>query len=310
MFKTNDLVILKKIISHSDYITCLCNLKNNKFASSSFDCSIKIYNIKNYKCECIINAHQKYVMFLNQLKNENILSCSCDKTLKIIKLKKNNEFEISQTLYGHKLTVSFAIELNCEKIISYSKDLTMRIWVKDKKQNIYQCECILSFIKERIFSIHEIINNKNENKVIIYSSNLFFLCLNEFLILKLIPLEQPINNFNVICQIENKFILCQKNSISIYDANFLIKINEIKIDNKIVFISLLKNNTFFIQTENGLLTLCKIEEDENDYEYVKIVKNYNLFTMYSFFLLQLTENKFAISLINEYSILILENIIK
>ena len=306
----NELIIAKKINSHSDFITCICNLKNNKFASSSFDCSIKIYNSENFECEYVINAHNKYIMFIIQLKNENILSCSCDKTLKIIKLKSNNDFEIEQTLYGHKLTVSFAIELNSGKIISYSKDLTMRIWVKDKQLNIYQCECVLSFIKERIFSIYEITNNKNENKVIIYSSNLFFLCMNEFLILKTINLEKAINNFYVICQLDNKFILCQQNSISIYDVNVLIKISEIKINNKIVFISPLKNKTFFIQTENGILTLCKIEEDKNDFEYIKIIKHYNLFSMYSLFLLQLSENKFALSKINEYSILILENIIK
>ena len=305
----NELIISKKIISHSDFITCICNLKNNKFASSSFDCTIKIYNSENLECEYIINAHNKYIMFIIQLKNENILSCSCDKTLKIIKLKRNNDFEIQQTLYGHKLTVSYAIELNCGKIISYSKDLTMRIWVKDKKLNIYQCECVLSFIKERIFSIYEITNNKKDNKVMIYSSNLLFLCMNEFLIFKKITLEQSINNFYVICQLDNKFILCQKNSLSIYDVNFLIKINEIKINDKIVFVSPLKNNTFFIQTENGILTLCKIEEDKNDYEYIKILKHFNLFSMYSLFLLQLTENKFAISQINEYSILILESLI-
>ena len=53
-----------------------CNLKNNKFASFSFDCSIKIYNSENFESKYLINAHNKYIIFIIQLKNENFISCS------------------------------------------------------------------------------------------------------------------------------------------------------------------------------------------------------------------------------------------
>ena len=301
-----NLIIKKTINAHSNYVSYLCIIKNNRFASCSFDHSIKIFNSENLECEYNIIVHNKYVKFITQLKNENILSCSCDKTLKIIELKENRNFNVIQTLYGHQSTVSFAVELNSGKIISCSKDLTMRIWVKNKNINLYQCECILNFIKERIYSIFEIISNKMECKLLLYYSNLSFLCENEFCVYKKIHLKKPIKNFNVICQIDNKFLLCEEHSISIYDVNFIQKINEIKVKNNIEFISKLRNQTFFSQTENGTLTLYNIEENGNNFEYITKIKDYNLFSFSSLFLIQINVNQFALSLINEYVITILE----
>ncbi len=303
-----NLIIKKKINVHSDYVSYLCIITNNRFASCSFDHSIKIFNSENLEIEYNIIVHDKYVTFITQLKNENILSCSCDKTLKITELKENKNFNVIQTLYGHKSTVSFAVELNSGKIISCSKDLTMRIWVKNKNVNLYQCECILDFIKERIYSIFEIINDKMECKLLLYYSDLSFLSENEFFIYKKIHLTKPINNFNVICQIDNKFLICEEYSISIYDVNFLQKINEIKVENNVVLISKLRNKTFFSQTENGTLTLYDIKENRNNFEYIKKIKDYNLFSFSSLFLIQINVNQFALSLINEYDITILENI--
>ena len=73
---------------HDDSIMNLIILKDSRFASSSCDKSIKIFNRISYKIEIKIVEHENYVAYIYQLKDERLISSSSDKTIKIFKLFK------------------------------------------------------------------------------------------------------------------------------------------------------------------------------------------------------------------------------
>jgi WD40 repeat protein len=56
------------------------------------------------------------------------ITCSYDKTMKVIKLIGEDEYEIEQTLQGHKSYVCKVIEIKENELISISYDKTMKIW--------------------------------------------------------------------------------------------------------------------------------------------------------------------------------------
>ena len=53
---------------------------------------------------------------------------SYDKTIKVIKLIGEDEYEIEQTLQGHKSYVCRVIEIKENELISMSYDKTLKIW--------------------------------------------------------------------------------------------------------------------------------------------------------------------------------------
>ena len=68
-----------------------------------------------------------------KLKEDEIASGSCDKTIKIWK-KKDNQFELVQTITGHSDSVLTLIKLKEDEIASGSCDKTIKIWKKKDDQ--------------------------------------------------------------------------------------------------------------------------------------------------------------------------------
>ena len=139
-------------------------LKDSRFASSSCDKSIKIFNRIKYKIEIKILEHENYVAYIYQLKDERLISSSSDKTIKIFKIFKYT-YNVEQILKGHSGPVKKTIELINGNLISCSWDKTIKIWNKNNK-NLY--EISLQFFEEReIQSVCEI----NEKEFLSISAN-------------------------------------------------------------------------------------------------------------------------------------------
>lgn len=74
---------IKNINFHLCEASCVILLSDGRIASSSFDRTIKIYNIKDYHCDISIEEHKDAVISIAQLDNGKLVSCSDDKTIRI-----------------------------------------------------------------------------------------------------------------------------------------------------------------------------------------------------------------------------------
>ena len=72
------------------------------------------------------------------------ITCSYDKTMKVIKLIGEDEYEIEQTLQGHKSYVCKVIEIKENELISISYDKTMKIWELNN-ENKYELLLTITF---------------------------------------------------------------------------------------------------------------------------------------------------------------------
>lgn len=129
-------------------------LNDGRLASCSKDGLIKIYSKDSLDLiDILIDIHnQESVTSIYQLKNNKIVSTGEDKLIKIINLLPNNEFEIEQTLIGHKDKINQCIELSNNRLISCGDDGRIIIW--DNNNNIYQSRIIIQDDK-KISSIVE-----------------------------------------------------------------------------------------------------------------------------------------------------------
>ena len=175
---------------HTKPITTLIKLNNgNQLASASFDKSIKIWNIiPPYNCVASLDGNKREVTSMIQLKDNRLLSISEDgtcftwdvtkkKILKIIyleqsihllseisngyiaidsraliKLYNTNNFSKSKYLVGHSDDISSLLYLPNGKLLSGSKDKTIRVW--DIKEQI--CEKVLKGSNGKIVNLAQL----------------------------------------------------------------------------------------------------------------------------------------------------------
>jgi WD40 repeat protein len=89
---------------HSDLISRIIRISNEKIASCSFDKTIKIWNMITGECLRTIEAHSNFVRFMIELPNNKIISCSDDKKIKVWD---TDTGYCLKTLRGHDRTVRF-----------------------------------------------------------------------------------------------------------------------------------------------------------------------------------------------------------
>lgn len=111
---------------HSDEITKIAIDNNGEFlTSSSFDKTLKAYNLKDLT-EKVFNGHTKKIMTFDfSLDGKYIASAGDEKTIKIWDF---NTGICLQTLSNHRDTVLSLAYLDNNKIISGSQDRMVRLW--------------------------------------------------------------------------------------------------------------------------------------------------------------------------------------
>jgi WD40 repeat protein len=129
-FKTVDIwdvnkgILSNSLIGHLERITNL-KIVDNIILSGSEDKHARLWDKRTGNCDILFSGHTRGI---NQIDfdpiNKRVFTASSDKTIKIWDLRKNQEL---RTLIGHSNSVN-AITFDQTKLISGSKDNTIRIW--------------------------------------------------------------------------------------------------------------------------------------------------------------------------------------
>ena len=141
-FESLNLINLKIIPAHNTGVSCLRIFPSGKLISTSWDCSIKIWN-QNFKLlQKIKNAHYDGIFYVDIKDENNFVTCSTDCNIKTW-IKKDNKFILNEIiLNSHISRINKVIYSLNGLIISCSADKKIKIWEKIK--NNYQCITILS----------------------------------------------------------------------------------------------------------------------------------------------------------------------
>ncbi len=159
---------------HNHSVTIVLILKDSRFASSSGDKSIKIFNRITYEIDIVINEHTHYASHITQLRDERLVSASSDNTIKIFTLFEKS-YQVDQVITEHSNRLRKTIELNNNYLVSCSWDKTIKIWNKNEnnlyelKQNIVEeneIDSVFELNDSEIFSLSFF-----EKKLIFYKLN-------------------------------------------------------------------------------------------------------------------------------------------
>lgn len=120
---------------HTEGIYCL-QLDKKKMVTGSRDKTIKIWDLETGSCKMTITGHTRSVLCL-QYDNDTIVSGSSDATLIVTELETG---KLKQKLLGHEDSVLNLRLVKSDRIISCSKDRTVRLWDKNTGQclRVYQ----------------------------------------------------------------------------------------------------------------------------------------------------------------------------
>ena len=236
----------KTIIKHTKVVDHIKILPDGKLLSCSEDGTINIYNKQNYQLQQKINVSSG-VVYIESLTNNNIISCCFDGKLRIYELKGDSSKLIRQ-LEGHtNIALKVILIENKNLLISCSRDKTMKIWKKDKKDD-YNYNCIKSLIiGDKNNDTNTNILKINENKLVSSSCNCNFI---KFFDMK--------NDFKEITTINNISINWGWNSMIIFKENILI-------------IGGIENKGIYLIDTNSYKIVSNILEDFNIYSVIKLI---------------------------------------
>ena len=131
--------IISNFIGHEKGICSIINIDDFTFATSSYDNSIKIWDLTSKMCDYTLYGHDMPVFCILLLKDGRLISGSGsrNKCLKIWNLDKKI---CEVTLVGHKREVKDIKQLNNGLVLSASIDKTIKVW------NIHKKLCIQTLI--------------------------------------------------------------------------------------------------------------------------------------------------------------------
>ena len=158
--KINRLYNLNKLtkiyeLNFPNTINKLLLLNDGRLVSCSKDGLIRIHK-KDYldTIDLLLDIHnQKSITSICQLRNGRIVSSSEDNIIQIIKLLPNNDFDLEQTLKGHRDKINQIIELSNNRLASCGDDGRIIIWYNNN--NTYQSRMIIQ-VDRKINTIIEL----------------------------------------------------------------------------------------------------------------------------------------------------------
>ena len=111
--------------SHKDSIECVCEVTNNRMATSCYDQTIKLWKRNDKVPYHSFLGHTGSVLTIIQLKNGLLVSGSCDKKIMVWDI---DRLKCIKTLTEHIGGIVKLFELSNGPMISGSIDATLRVW--------------------------------------------------------------------------------------------------------------------------------------------------------------------------------------
>ena len=257
-------------------ITSITILDNNDIVCGYMNRNIIIYDNKTYNSKLKIREHNGYIKFIVKLKNNRLASTSFDKLIILYKIFDNNlKYSIEQILSSHISTPNMIIEFNDYILMSCGSDGKIRVWKREKINNQYQCETIIS----GGLIIHSILKISN-NEIVYYQLGHY-----------LTFISFPLFNLTFVKEING----------SSYPQN-MIMLNErilIVIGNGIIFIDIIKHEIIKLIYENIFFDVgIKLNNHEI---IISLSKKINSKYVYLINLFSISEQN-EINLIEKYSL--------
>ena len=269
-----------KIVRHKDAVVNIILLSDGRISSCSIDGRINIYNKDTYQKDIMIDIFE-FIFYHTQLSNDNIIACCGLNNHNILRIYKIRDYadlkyDLIQKLEGHNDWVWKVIEIEENKLVSSSKDNTIKIWEKNMPdffaENNYNCI--------KTITINSNSNNKPINIIKIKENELAAFSYGD----KLLKFFDIKNDFKEIATINNIINGCDPNSMCVFDDNTLLiggyessgiyLINTLKHE----VISIVNNNikevNSFLKLSNGnILIGCKDENNANSLIEYKFYNN-------------------------------------
>ena len=262
-----------KLKYHEGEITWATILKDGRFATTSLDRKIIIYNKSTFKPDLIIKEHDYIVWYVTQLNSGILVSCSNDYKIKLYNINSNN-YTVLQTLNFHSNQVYKVIELSNQKLASCSSDHSIIFYHKNNS-NQYIMENKIS-TGGSCWNIYQTKDNElcywentnktmcfydlSQSKIIIKINNISSSGFDNFQIIKRDLLAVGGKNIITIININNYSVVRKIDSLNSDYINALCLLNE-----NILLTG--DNNGFIIQWkidgDNLILTSKKENAHEN-----------------------------------------------
>ena len=168
--KIENLTNTKTIKPHTNWISNILLLRNNKIATSSLDDYIKIYNKDTFQEEMSIKENS-YVDWIEQIKDGTLISCPRDQTIRLYEIKEKSYKNIN--VINESSSAWKMKELESGKLISSMSNSDIKIWIKTN--NSLTCEFTLKNGGES----YDILETKKNEVVTLNGNNINFHDLNK-----------------------------------------------------------------------------------------------------------------------------------
>ncbi|KAL7465794.1 hypothetical protein ACHAXS_006114 [Conticribra weissflogii] len=117
---------IKKFQGHSAPVTQILVVDHNSFLSSSWDKTVRLWDINSGECLRVFQGHGDWVHSLCMGSNGHFFSGSDDRSIKMWNLKSE---DCIRTFHGHNSFVKSLALLNSNYFLSGSRDRTIKLWM-------------------------------------------------------------------------------------------------------------------------------------------------------------------------------------
>ena len=153
---------IQKLLGHRQMINSIIQLHDGRLLTGSSDFKMKFWEEQGGRFidTLTISELTGDILCLYELKDLRIISTiKTGGAMKVWHKKKDEEtYELVITLSEHKNSVTSILQLADEKLITGSKDKTIRLW--DIYENSFRCTQIIEEHKEGIYSLCELIGTR------------------------------------------------------------------------------------------------------------------------------------------------------
>ena len=153
---------IQKLIGHTQMINSIIQLHDGRLLTGSSDYKMKFWEEQGGRFieTMTISELTGDILCLYELKDLRIISTiKTSGAMKVWHKKMDEEsYELVITLSEHKYSVTSIIQLADEKLITGSKDKTIRLW--DLYENSFRCTQIIEEHKDGVYSLCELIGGR------------------------------------------------------------------------------------------------------------------------------------------------------